>query len=161
MIGKEACRVSEVEALNYVEGYTIMHDFSLPEQSYFRPDIKGKCLDSSGIVGPTVVAADSLPGSSKDQVDFNQLSVTTAVNGVPVDEYSIADLIRQPASLIRDITHIMTLQPGAVIAVGFPGKRIALQAGDQVESSISGIGTLSNRVQSNTVLPHASGGQPL
>ncbi len=56
VIGKETCRVSEADALNYVKGFTVVADYSLPEQTYFRPDIKGKCLDNSAPVGPEIVA---------------------------------------------------------------------------------------------------------
>jgi len=51
---------------------------------------------------------------------------------------------RSVAELISIISHIMTLQPGEVIAVGFAGDRVALAKGDKVEVAIEGIGTLNN-----------------
>ena len=36
-MGKSASRVSPAEALDYVAGYTVVNEFSLPEDSYYRP----------------------------------------------------------------------------------------------------------------------------
>ena len=45
VIGKDASRVSEAEAMNHVAGYLIVNEFSLPEESYYRPAVKAKCRD--------------------------------------------------------------------------------------------------------------------
>jgi len=139
VIGKECCRVSTEQALESIGGYTLVHDFSLPEQSYYRPDIKGKCLDGSAPVGAQVVAAS-------DVSEPQALVVTTKVNGTTVNEQPVNQLCRSVAELIHSISFIMTLQPGDLIAVGFPGDRIVLQPGDQVSSEISGLVTLNNTV---------------
>ncbi|NMT64607.1 fumarylacetoacetate hydrolase family protein [Marinobacter orientalis] len=137
VIGQEACRVSQAEALNYVGGYTIVSDFSLPEESYFRPDIKGKCLDTSAPVGPEIVPADTI-----DNPDA--LTVTIRVNGEQKSAFALADMERSVAELISTISWIMTLQPGEIIAVGFAGDRVPVARGDRVEASIEGVGTLTN-----------------
>ncbi|KEA63644.1 5-carboxymethyl-2-oxo-hex-3- ene-1,7-dioate decarboxylase [Marinobacterium lacunae] len=137
VIGKETCRVSTEEALNYVGGYTLVSDYSLPEESYYRPDIKGKCLDGSAPVGPEIVAADKIAAP-------DALSVTISVNGERKSTFPLTQMQRSVAELISTISYIMTLQPGEVIAVGFAGKRVALAKGDKVEASIEGVGTLSN-----------------
>lgn len=139
VIGKPTCRVSETEALDYVAGYTLVHDFSLPETSYYRPDIKGKCLDGSAPVGPVVVP--------REQVDnHHRLTVVTAVNGEPKSELSMTDLQRGAAELLSTISYIMTLNPGDVIAIGFRGTRLPVKPGDEVVSSIEGLLALSNTV---------------
>lgn len=134
VIGKEACRVTEVEALDAVAGYTIVGDYSLPEQTYFRPDIKGKCLDGSAPVGP-VVAEVATP---------NAVEVIISVNGAEQSRFSYANLERSVETLISKLSYIMTLQPGEVIAVGFAGERTPVAPGDKVELSIDGIGTLTS-----------------
>lgn len=139
VIGRETCRVSDAEALDYLEGYTLVHDFSLPEKSYYRPDIKGKCLDGSAPVGPSVVSAHQI-------TDPNQLTVMTAVNGETQSELSVANLYRGAAELISTISYIMTLQPGDVIATGFPCNRVAVKPGDTVVSTIEGVGALTNKM---------------
>ncbi|MBR9884778.1 MAG: 5-carboxymethyl-2-oxo-hex-3- ene-1,7-dioate decarboxylase [Oceanospirillales bacterium] len=137
VIGKETCRVSTEEALDYVGGYTIVSDYSLPEESYYRPDIKGKCLDGSAPVGPEVVAANKI-------AQPDALSVSISVNGELKSTFSLANMQRSVAELISTISYIMTLQPGEIIAVGFAGERVELAKGDKVEASIEGVGTLSN-----------------
>ncbi len=49
-------------------------------------------------------------------------------------------------AIIRFIAQVMTLEPGDVIATGTPSGVGPLAAGDVVEVSISGIGTLRNPV---------------
>lgn len=137
VIGKETCRVSAEEALNCVGGYTIVADYSLPEQNYFRPDIKGKCLDASAPVGPEVVAADKVANP-------DALSVSISVNGESKSTFKLTNMQRSVAELISIISYIMTLQPGEIIAVGFAGDRVAVHKGDKVEASIEGVGTLNN-----------------
>jgi len=139
VIGRETCRVSAEDALSCVDGYTIVSDFSLPEQSYYRPDIKGKCLDGSAPVGPQIVAADSIANPDR-------LCVTLSVNGEQKSRFPLSHMDRSVAELISTLSYIMTLQPGEIIAVGFAGDRVAVARGDRVEASIEGLGTLTNRL---------------
>ncbi len=137
VIGKETCRVSQQDALDYVGGYTVVADYSLPEQSYYRPDIKGKCLDGSAPVGPEIVAADKITNP-------DALSVTLSVNGEQKSRFALSGMQRGVAELISTLSYIMTLQPGEIIAVGFAGDRVAVGKGDRVDAAIDGIGILSN-----------------
>jgi 5-oxopent-3-ene-1,2,5-tricarboxylate decarboxylase/2-hydroxyhepta-2,4-diene-1,7-dioate isomerase len=137
VIGRETCRVSAEQALEYVGGYTLVSDFSLPEQSYYRPDIKGKCLDGSAPVGPAIVAADKVTNP-------DMLSVVISVNGERKSDFALASMQRSVAELISTLSYIMTLQPGEIIAVGFAGDRTAVAKGDKVDASIEGVGTLTN-----------------
>ncbi len=139
VIGQECCRVSADDALSYVGGYTLLHDFSLPEQSYYRPDIKGKCLDGSAPVGAAVVPADQV-------ADPAALTVVTQVNGTTVSELPLSQLERSVPELISIVSRIMTLQAGDVLAVGFRGERTAVQRGDRVTSAIAGVAELNNQL---------------
>lgn len=143
VIGKETCRVSAEEALQYVGGYTVVADYSLPEQSYYRPDIKGKCLDTSAPVGPAIVAADKVANP-------DALSVIIKVNGEQKSVFELANMERSVAELISIISRIMTLQAGEIIAVGFAGDRVPVAKGDKVEASIEGVGTLNNTLANTT-----------
>ena len=49
-------------------------------------------------------------------------------------------------AIIRYIAQVMTLEPGDVVATGTPAGVGPLAAGDVVEVSITGIGTLRNPV---------------
>lgn len=139
VIGKECCRVSEEEALDYVSGFSLVHDFSLPEESYYRPDIKGKCLDGTAPIHQAPVALSDIANPS-------EIVVTTSVNGKEKGSLKVADFQRSIEQLINCISYIMTLQVGDVIAVGFPRERIPVQPGDQVSSDMSGLLQLNNAV---------------
>jgi 2-keto-4-pentenoate hydratase/2-oxohepta-3-ene-1,7-dioic acid hydratase in catechol pathway len=54
-------------------------------------------------------------------------------------------------AIIRYISRVMTLYPGDLIATGTPAGVSPLKAGDVVEVSVEGIGTLSNPVADDTV----------
>ena len=136
VIGQPCCRIRASEALAYVAGITLVHDFSLPETSYYRPDIKGKCLDGSAPVGSKVVSV----------ADFSDLVVTTLINGEEKARLPVTALQRSPAQLLASISRIMTLQPGDVVATGFIGERLPVRAGDQVQSGINDLLILSNKV---------------
>lgn len=137
VIGSQCCRVSEEKALDYVGGYTLVHDFSLPEKSYYRPDIKGKCLDGSAPIGASVTAAEQVS-------DLSALSVVTQVNGETVSDFPLTQFERSVPQLISIISYIMTLEPGDVIAVGFKGERSPVDKGDKVTSAIAGVAELTN-----------------
>ncbi|MCJ8274312.1 MAG: fumarylacetoacetate hydrolase family protein [Psychrosphaera sp.] len=139
VINKTCCRVSAATALDYIAGYALVHDFSLPEKSYYRPDIKGKCLDGTAPVSDTVIV-------KSDVKNLSELSVTTAVNGVTVSTLPLANLERDAFELISIISHIMTLQPGDVIAMGFAAQRSGVQAGDRVVSKLADVLSLENTV---------------
>ena len=137
VIGRETCRVAIDEALSHIGGYTVVADYSLPEQSYYRPDIKGKCLDGSAPVGPDIVSADTLAAP-------DALSVTIRVNGELKSEFALDNMARSVSELISNLSYIMTLQPGEIIAVGFAGDRVPVAKGDRVNATIDGVGTLTN-----------------
>lgn len=139
VIGKQCCRVSEESAVEYIGGLSLVHDFSLPETSYYRPDIKGKCLDGSAPVAQKPVAMSDISS-------LQDLEVTTSVNGHQQRTLKVTDLHRSVEQLISLISTIMTLEAGDVIAVGFPGERIPVQAGDSVSSTMSGFVQLNNSV---------------
>ena len=51
------------------------------------------------------------------------------------------------AMLIRYISHVMTLEPGDVIATGTPAGVGPLNEGDVVEVEVEGVGVLRNPVR--------------
>ncbi|MGR5063280.1 fumarylacetoacetate hydrolase family protein [Photobacterium sp. DNB22_13_2] len=128
IIGQQCRRVTSQKALDYVEGVALLHDFSLPETSYYRPDIKGKCLDGSATL--------SSPVTLSDAGDLSSLAVSTMVNGQQVQQLPLSRLYWDVPALLERISHIMTLEAGDIVAVGFAGERIALQPYDKVSSTV-------------------------
>jgi 2-keto-4-pentenoate hydratase/2-oxohepta-3-ene-1,7-dioic acid hydratase in catechol pathway len=72
--------------------------------------------------------------------------VRTYLNGDVKQDGRTSDLIFDVPTLIAYVTSVMTLLPGDVILTGTPEGVGPMNAGDEVEISIQGIGNLTNRV---------------
>jgi 5-oxopent-3-ene-1,2,5-tricarboxylate decarboxylase/2-hydroxyhepta-2,4-diene-1,7-dioate isomerase len=139
VIGEAGRRVRAEDALSIVKGYTLFNDFSLPEESYFRPPVRTKCFDSSGPLGPSVIERRDLP-------DPHDVTLQTWVNGELRQEGSTRELVRKIPELVAAITSFMTLRENDVIATGFPPGRVDVRAGDTVTISAVGLLELTNPV---------------
>ena len=139
VIGRDASRVSIAEALSYVAGYTIVNEYSLPEDSYYRPAVKAKCRDGFCAIGPSLVPVTAI-------ADPHQLTVKLYVNGVVVQENTTANLVRGIPQLIAELSEFMTLHAGDVLITGTPEGRVDVHPGDHVEVEITGLGRLANTI---------------
>ena len=140
VIGQRASRVSLDDAMAHVAGYVVVNEFSLPEDSYYRPAVKAKCRDGFCALGPQVIARDQVANP-------NRLDLKLFVNGELRQENSTAQWVRDIPQLIAEISEFMTLHPGDVLITGTPEGRVDVQPGDRVEVEISGVGRLLNIVQ--------------
>jgi 2-keto-4-pentenoate hydratase/2-oxohepta-3-ene-1,7-dioic acid hydratase in catechol pathway len=146
VVGATARRVDREEAPGYVAGYTAINDVSgrdaqFDDGQFFR----GKSYDTFAPMGPTIVPDHAL--------DPNALDVACRVNGETKQSSNTEEFIFDVGEMIEYISHVMTLRPGDVISTGTPGgvgifrdPPELLEAGDEVEVEIEGIGTLSNPV---------------
>jgi 5-oxopent-3-ene-1,2,5-tricarboxylate decarboxylase/2-hydroxyhepta-2,4-diene-1,7-dioate isomerase len=138
VIGRTACRVSEPRALDYVAGYLIVADASIPHSSHHRPSIRFKARDGYCPLGPAVTARAAVANP-------DALTIRTHLDGVLVQTASTADLIRPAARLLADVTEFMTLAPGDVLALGAAGPAPRVRPGQTVTIEIDGLGSLVNR----------------
>ncbi|WP_277962575.1 fumarylacetoacetate hydrolase family protein [Pseudomonas sp. RIT-To-2] len=139
VIGKDASRVSQAQALSHVAGYTIVNEFSLPEDSYYRPAVKAKCRDGFCALGPALVPVDAI-------ADPHQLTLTLYVNNERVQENTTANFVRGIAQLIAELSEFMTLHAGDVLITGTPEGRVDVRPGDRVDVDITGLGRLTNTI---------------
>ena len=84
VIGRSASRITEDEALAHVAGYLIVNEFSLPEDSYYRPAVKAKCRDGFCALGSEVV----------ELADPHALDIRLLVNGELRQANSTRNLVR-------------------------------------------------------------------
>ena len=147
VIGRPARNVSRDDALDHVFGWTIVNDVTARDlQKKHVQWFVGKSPDTFCPMGPWITTIDELP-------DIKASWMRTTVNGELRQEAPIEALIFDVESLIVTLSEVMTLEPGDVIATG-TGKGVGigfdppkyLAAGDVVEVSIDGIGTLRNPV---------------
>ncbi|WP_395702878.1 fumarylacetoacetate hydrolase family protein [Aquabacterium sp.] len=145
VIGRPARHVAPAQALARVLGYSCFLDGSV--RDYQRQSIgAGKNFWRSGAMGPWIVAAEGLPAAA-------DLALATHVNGQPVQQGRTGQMVHDVAALVAYCSQWTALLPGDVIATGTPagiGARrnppLWLRAGDVVEVTIEGLGTLRNPV---------------
>lgn len=148
VIGKEARRVSEEEALDYIVGYSNYNDATIRDwQRHAHQWGPGKNFNGTGAFGPWLVTKEEI-------ADDEVLELETRVNGEIMQKADTNLLIFSIRELISYCSKFTTLRPGDVIVTGTPGgvgfKRTPpyyLKNGDVVEIEVSKIGILRNTVQ--------------
>ena len=155
IIGRRCKGVKEAEALQYVAGYTVINDIS---DRKFRPNpqrkkrdkdtffdwLHGKWHDSFCPCGPCVVSAAAIP-------DPQALPMRLTLNGQIRQDASTALMIFPVAAVIEFVSSFVTLEPGDIISTGTPAgvgntTGTYVKAGDVLEATIEGIGTLRSPV---------------
>jgi 5-oxopent-3-ene-1,2,5-tricarboxylate decarboxylase/2-hydroxyhepta-2,4-diene-1,7-dioate isomerase len=106
------------EAAEYIAGYALANEVSLPEESFYRPAIKAKCRDGFCPLGEL---------AALDHVD--NLTIVTEINGREADHWNTADLQRNAAELLSALSEFATLSPGDAILLGTPHSRVPAAAG--------------------------------
>jgi acylpyruvate hydrolase len=143
VIGRGGRRIAREDALAHVAGVTLLNDVSMRDFQYRTLMwFAGKSWRASTPVGPEVVTLDELP-------DLADRVLTTRVNGEVRQRAPISDLIFDIPTLVADISTIIELSPGDLIATGTPsGVGHALDPprylapGDVVEVELEGALTL-------------------
>ena len=136
VIGRTATRVPAQRAADFIAGYTIVNDLTVPHASYYRPAIRHKCRDGFCPMGPWTVDRDDVP-------DADALDIAVRINGEIKQRANTSTLVRPIAQLLADVTAFMTLEAGDVLLVGMPENPPLARAGDRIDIDIAHIGTLT------------------
>jgi 2-keto-4-pentenoate hydratase/2-oxohepta-3-ene-1,7-dioic acid hydratase in catechol pathway len=153
VIGRETKSVAPEKTLERIAGYTIANDVSARTVTFkksrakrpwdeFYDWLNGKWADGFCPMGPYLLTADEID-------DVQDLNMELTVNGETRQKANTAQMIHPVAEIVSFLSHLMTLEPGDIIATGTPsGVGMAtgnfLKAGDRVEASIENLGTLTN-----------------
>ncbi|HXW93411.1 MAG TPA: fumarylacetoacetate hydrolase family protein [Terriglobales bacterium] len=123
---------------SYILGYTAVNDFTARDlQSKDGQWTRGKGFDTFCPAGPVVT----------NELDpWAGVEVETRVNGQVRQHANTRDFVFPLDVLIRYIAAVMTLVPGDLVATGTPEGVGPVVAGDVVEVTIEGMGTLRNPV---------------
>ncbi len=158
IIGKEGRNIKAQDAEEYIFGYCIMNDWSArdlqaKEMKVGLGPAKGKDFATS--LGPVIVTPDELE-SFKTKKGYN-LEMTASVNGSLLSKGNFEQIHYTFAQMIERASADVTLYPGEVIGSGTVGSGCILelgtevhrwlQPGDEVELSITGLGTLKNTIR--------------
>lgn len=122
----------------YILGYTCVNDFTARDlQNKDGQWARAKGFDTFCPVGPVV--AEGLD-------PWGGIQVETRVNGEVRQSGNTRDFIFSLGVVLRYISQIMTLEPGDLISTGTPKGVGPANAGDMIEVSVEGVGTLRNPV---------------
>jgi len=147
VIGRRARDVAEDRALDHVAGYTLFNDLSARDLQFSTPQwMPGKVFDGSAPCGPALVTPDE--AGPHDGID-----VSLQLNGETMQSASTSDLIFSVPQLVAELSALMTLEPGDLIATGTPAgvgsvrePRIWLADGDEVVINSTTLGRLVTRI---------------
>ncbi len=145
VIGSAIRNASATEALQAIAGYTVMNDISMRDwQRRSIQFLAGKTWEHCTPLGPWMTGTDELG-------DGSGLNVSCEVNGVIKQSSNTDHLVFSAVDLVQDLSRVITLEPGDIIATGTPGGVGAgrdpqefLKNGDVVTTTIQGIGSLEN-----------------
>jgi 2-keto-4-pentenoate hydratase/2-oxohepta-3-ene-1,7-dioic acid hydratase in catechol pathway len=139
VIGKRCRNLKADEDVRpYILGYTCVNDVTARDlQKKDGQWTRGKGFDTFCPVGPIVV----------DTLDpWAGVDVEARVNGQLKQQGNTREFIFALDVIIRYIAQVMTLLPGDLIATGTPSGVGPLVAGDNVEITVAGVGSLRNPV---------------
>jgi 2-keto-4-pentenoate hydratase/2-oxohepta-3-ene-1,7-dioic acid hydratase in catechol pathway len=145
VIGRRCRYVSVAEAQSVVGGYFVANDVTARDWQFKSPTFTlGKSFDSHGPIGPWITTVDEI-------ADPHALQMNLWVNGEPRQSTSTSGMIYNIWQQIHELSQVMTLQPGDLIATGTCANvGIALgkflQPGDIVRVEIEGLGHIENTV---------------
>jgi len=137
VIGKRAKDIPRARWRDVVRGFTCGNDVTARDLQ--KKDVqftRAKGFDTFCALGPHV----------ETELDPRDLPLVTRVNGEVKQNGRTSQMVFPCDFLIEFITSVMTLEPGDVILTGTPAGIGPLNAGDVVEVTIEGIGTLRNHV---------------
>ncbi len=145
VIGKRASKVKQEEALDYVFGYTCLHDVSARDLQFSDGQwVRGKGLDGFCPIGPFITTRDEI-------ADPQALKIEGILNGEVMQSSNTKMMIFNVAYLVHYISQGITLDPGDVIATGTPEgvgvfrkPPVLLKDGDVFDVMIENLGTLRN-----------------
>lgn len=150
VIGKRCRYVSVEDAQSVVGGYFVANDVTARDWQFKSPTFTlGKSFDSHGPIGPWITTEDEI-------ADPHALQMQLWVNGELRQSTSTSGMIYSIWQQIHELSQVMTLEPGDLIATGTcanVGISLGkfLQPGDVVKVEIEKLGHIENRVEAE---PH-------
>ena len=138
VIGKKTKNISEADAPGAIFGVAVGNDIT--ERSWQGSDLqwmRAKASDGFGPVGPVIARG----------VNYNDVMLTTRLNGDIVQQESTKNMIHKPAKVVSYLSRYFTLMPGDLIFMGTPGRTKALKGGDKVSVTIDQVGSVENVIQ--------------
>jgi 2-keto-4-pentenoate hydratase/2-oxohepta-3-ene-1,7-dioic acid hydratase in catechol pathway len=148
VMGRRAYRISAEDAWDHVAGLTVGQDISERELQLRPPTPQfnlGKSFPGFSPMGPALVTPDEF-------ADRDDLEIGCTLNGVQLQHSRTKLMLFPVAEIIARLSATVPLLPGDVIFTGTPAgigwaraPRVLLQPGDELVTTIEGIGSMRNR----------------
>lgn len=138
VIGATLRRASPEQCTAGIRGVVALNDVTARDlQKSDGQWTRGKGFDTFCPLGPLSAGVPPL----------DAITVVTRVNGEEKQRASSAEMVFSIPELLSYISHIMTLEPGDVVATGTPAGIAPLQPGDVVEVELVGLSIVRNPVE--------------
>jgi len=145
VIGQEIRHASAADAMAAIAGFTVLNDVSVRDyQRRTTQFLAGKTFEGMTPVGPDLVTTDVVG-------DGSGLAISCSVDGVTKQDSNTSELVFNAIDIVQDLSTIITLEPGDLIATGTPGGVGAartppewLTEGAVLRTKISGLGECIN-----------------
>ena len=137
VIGRGGKDIPLEEAMDHVLGFTAGLDITVRSAA---DRSKRKSYDSFSPLGPWIVTRDEIG-------DGGALDILLTSGGEVRQSVNTRDLLTPVPQIVAYASTIMTLNPGDVIFTGAPPGVGPIAAGEQLEMTISGIGSMTVQVR--------------
>jgi 2-keto-4-pentenoate hydratase/2-oxohepta-3-ene-1,7-dioic acid hydratase in catechol pathway len=147
VIGRQAKDVAAADALDFIAGCTLFNDLSARDLQGRGPQwMPGKIFDGAAPCGPALVTPEEAGPP-------DAIGISLTLNGEMMQDSSTDDLIFDIPTLVADLSSLMTLEPGDIVATGTPpgvgmGRkpRVWLEDGDEVVIASPTLGRLATKL---------------
>ena len=138
VIGQRLTRANEEATKDAVSGVVALNDVTARDlQKKDSQWTRAKGFDSFCPVGNVAASFG----------DLSSLTVITRVNGEERQRGFARDMVFSIPMLLSYVSHVMTLEPGDIVATGTPSGVGPLADGDVVEIEIEGLSKVTNPVR--------------
>ncbi len=132
VVGKGGAGISEADALGHIAGFTIGLDMTVRGEG---DRSRRKSYDTFTPLGPWLTTADEI-------ADAHALRITLSVNGETRQDVDTATMSTRIPAIVAYASSVMRLDPGDVVLTGSPSGVGQVKAGDVIEASITGLGSM-------------------
>ena len=152
VVGRVASRVPVERADDYIFGYTLQNDVSdrggRGDTRHGSDWLIGKGHDTFAPLGPFIVPKAHVPDPQKMPIKFT-------LTGKVMQDSNTDRMTHNVREMLSFASHILTLQPGDILAMGSPAgvgaaRGIFFKDGDVSVCTIGNIGTLTNPVKATS-----------
>ncbi len=153
VIGRDGRSIREEDAWGHIFGFCVANDVSQRDlqRAHGGQWLKGKSIDGTMPLGPWITTLDEI-------ADPAALQVECEIDGELLQSASTGEMAFPIPTLIAELSRGMTLRAGDLLLTGTPSgvgnardPQVFLADGNIIETRVSGLGSLRNRVTETTL----------